>query len=320
MHTLYNEDCLIGALKIPDGSVKLGIYDPPFGINESSFDKHYKRDAAHVIEGYQEAPQDQDYGEWTLKWMMEAQRILANDGSMFVIMGHTNLRHVLNAAAKLKLIEVNHLIWKFNFGVNTTKKFVTSHYHVLYYSKTKHRVFNTYCRFGAQERDEENSSALYRDLEDVFYIHKEYSPGEEKNENKLPTELIKKLILYTTNEGDLVCDFFMGNFTTAYAALGLNRQVIGFEINKNSYDHHLDKIGKYEVGCLKDTKPVINVRPENQGKSITEEEEQKIYADYTDWLKSDMLIKDIKAKLQEKYGRGPFSITNIIGKKRKQPQ
>lgn len=312
MYTLYNEDCLIGAPKIPDRSVKLGIYDPPFGINESSFDKHYKRDAAHVIEGYQEAPQDQDYGEWTLKWMTEAQRILSNDGSMFVIMGHTNLRHVLNAAVKLNLIEVNHIIWKFNFGVNTTKKFVTSHYHVLYYSKTKDRLFNTYCRFGSQERDEENSSALYRDLEDVFYIHKEYSPGEEKNENKLPTELIKKLILYTTNENDMVCDFFMGNFTTAYAALGLNRRVVGFEINKYSYDYHLEKIGKFAVGSLKDTKPVINIRPENQGKPITEEERLRIYTDYRELLNSSMKKKDISEALQKKYGRGPFAIKNIL--------
>ena len=41
---IYNEDCIIGARNhIKDESVDLGIYDPPFGINEASFDKHYKR-------------------------------------------------------------------------------------------------------------------------------------------------------------------------------------------------------------------------------------------------------------------------------------
>lgn len=238
---IYNGDCLDPDRRIKDASVDLGIYDPPFGLGEVAFGKHYKRDSDQVVPGYQEAPKD--YGAWTRLWMGEAQRVLKPDGSMYVISGHTNLRHILNAAAELGLREINHCIWKYNFGVNTTKKYVTSHYHVLYYAKGAKTTFNTHCRHGSQELEKDGKGkTLYRDLEDVFVIQKDYSPGKKKNMNKLPEELIRKLVLYSSNKNDLVCDFFMGNFTTAYVALKLGRRVCGYEANKNSYDYHKDNV------------------------------------------------------------------------------
>src|ERR1035437_1311079 len=185
---IYNSDCIDPDKRIADESVMLGIYDPPFGIGESGFNKHYKRDSSNVIKGYQEAPED--YRRWTLEWMTEAKRVLHPNGSMYVITGHTNLIHILNAADGLGLVLINHIIWKYNFGVNTKKKFVTSHYHILYYSKDKKArpTFNTYCRFGSQERlnPPEKGSKLFRDLEDVFVINKDYAPSTKKNQNKLP--------------------------------------------------------------------------------------------------------------------------------------
>jgi site-specific DNA-methyltransferase (adenine-specific) len=61
--------------------------------------------------------------------------------------------------------------------------------------------------------------------------------------NKLPDDLIRKLILYSSDEDDVVGDFFMGNFTTAYIAIELDRKVVGFEINTESYDYHISKLG-----------------------------------------------------------------------------
>ena len=109
---IYNEDCLSG--KIKENTVDLMICDPPFGIQEKSFDKHYKRNSSNVLEGYIEAPKD--YDQWTLRWMTEAKRVLKENGSFYVIIGHSNLRSVLNAAHELNLNEINHIIWKFNFA------------------------------------------------------------------------------------------------------------------------------------------------------------------------------------------------------------
>lgn len=205
---IYSSDCIGSERLIDDNSIDLLICDPPFGIKESKFNKYYSRNNRNVLPGYVEAPDD--YAEFTRQWMSVGVNKLKKDGSMIVIIGHTNLRHVLNVAAYLKLHEVNHIIWKYNFGNNTTRKFVTSHYHVLYYTKNKSskRTFNTNCRFGNHEKGEKGESILYSDLEDVFHIKKEYHRGQIKNQNKLPDALLEKLILYCSNPVDVVGDFF----------------------------------------------------------------------------------------------------------------
>ena len=317
MLRIYNEDCIAGAQEhFKENAIcDLMIFDPPFGINESSFGKHYKRRDEFVLGGYVEAPED--YENFSEAWLTQAKRLLKPNGAMYIISGWSKLRELLNAINKVDLHIINHIIWKFNFGVNTTTKYVTSHYHILYLchnAKAKPK-FNTYCQFGAQEKDDNNRSLNYQDLEDVFQINKEYQPGQKKNKNKLPDALIEKLILYSSDEGDIVCDFFLGNFTTAYVARRLGREPIGFEINKESYDLHINQVEALEPGCgLRDLKHVVNYKPENQGKPITEEDKKAIFNDYQAMLKEGKKKKDIKKILCDKYKRGPFAIKNIIDK------
>jgi len=313
---IFNSDCIDSEKRIRDNSVDLMICDPPFGLGESKFDKHYNRDSSNVIAGYQEAPDN--YDEWTYAWMSEAKRVLRYNGSMYVVIGHTNLRAILNAANSLDLHLINHIIWKYNFGVNTKKKYVTSHYHVLYLSSSKKAklTFNVNCRFGFQEKDEKGGSLLYQDLEDVWIINKEYSPKQKKNQNKLPEELIKKIILYSSNGGDTICDFFMGNFTTAYCSLSLGRNVCGYEINKEAYDLHMPELLKVAYGSgLKDLRKVENIVPLNQGKKVSLKEAEDICKDFSILSSKGMKKKDINLFLQEKYKRGRFSIHNILSKK-----
>jgi site-specific DNA-methyltransferase (adenine-specific) len=154
---------------------------------------------------------------------------------LYIISGWSNLRDILNVANDLDFHLVNHIIWKYRFGVYTKKKYVTSHYHILYYAINKKRTFNTTARF-------ENTKDVYHDLEDVWDITREYSVNKIKNGNKLPDALITKLIQYSSNVGDTVIDFFQGNFTTAYNAINLHRKAYGLELNKQAYDFHMEKL------------------------------------------------------------------------------
>jgi len=239
-HQIYNEDCITGCPKhFQDDSVDLIVCDPPFGIHESAMDKHYNREDSNVLDGYVEAPKD--YYKFSLDWISQAQRTLKNNGSFYIISGWTNLIDILNACKELNLVLINHIIWKYNFGVYTSKKFVSSHYHILYLKKNAKSkpTFNTYCRFTDKQKDKNGGSYLYQDMEDVWIINKEYHKGQIKNQNKLPEKLLEKIILYSSNPQDIVCDFFLGNFTTAIVAKRLQRIPAGFEINKNAFDHNM---------------------------------------------------------------------------------
>jgi len=311
---LFNEDCISGSKKhIEDNSVDLIISDPPYGIDGNKLDKHYNRDESFVVNGYVEVPAS-EYKEFSLKWIKEASRILRPGGSIYVVSGYTNLHHVLNALHSTELKEINHIIWKYNFGVHTTKKYISSHYHILFWQKPKGiPTFNTYCRYGDSERGEDSSSLNYKDREDVFIINREYKPGEIKNKNELPYSLLEKLILYSSNPGDTVCDMFLGGFSTAIVSKGLNRIPIGFEISKSAFMSGLSKFNSVEKGYLMNEvrKPEKN-KNINGGKSWTEEERSILREVYL--ACSEMSKKDIIHSISEKLGRGRWGVERELVK------
>ncbi len=224
-------DCVEGARKyLRDDSIDLIVTDPPFGIGGDTLHNHYNRNEKYVLDGYVEVPKE-EYYEFTVNWVKEAERVLRPGGSIYIVSGYTNLIHILNALAQTKIKEVNHIIWKYNFGVYPKNKYVSSHYHILYYVKPGAKpTFNTFCRYDKSERYiGTNGSPNYRDREDVWVINREFKPGKVKNKNELPSQLLSKIIQYSSNKGDLVCDFFLGSFSTAKVAKELKRQVCGFE-------------------------------------------------------------------------------------------
>ncbi len=310
----FNTDCITGAPKhIPDNTIDLIITDPPYGINGDSLHKHYNRDEKFVIDGYVEVP-GQNYNQFSLAWIKQAERVLKPGGSIYIVSGYTNLIHILNALHRTSLKEINHIIWKYNFGVYTRNKYVSSHYHILYYVKPgKKPTFNTFCRYSDSERDAAGHSLNYQDREDVWIINREYKPGQTKNKNELPIKLLSKMILYSSNEGDLVCDFFLGSFSTAKVAIGLNRAACGFELNKNAFEHNLKETLQLNPGwLLPSLKQPRQLRLFNQGKPWKTGEKNTLIAEYQILKSAGKTKKAAINELTQKYGRGYFSILNIL--------
>ncbi len=309
----YNIDCIEGAKKyLKDNSVDLIITDPPYGIDGDKLHKHYNRDESNVIEGYVEIPKE-EYPHFTQKWIKEAERVLKPGGSIYIVSGYTNLIHILNALHQTSLKELNHIIWKYNFGVYTKNKFISSHYHILYYTKPgKKHTFNTNAFYADFEKDNQGRSLNYQDREDVWIINREYKPGEIKNKNELPKQLLMKMILYSSHPEDLVCDFFLGSFSTAKVAIALGRNTCGFEINPNAFNYQIKEIQKIKKGeWLNDLRAVPSNKFKQQGQSISLEEKNKIQLEYLE-LKKSLSKKEAIEKLCEKYQRGYWSILNII--------
>ena len=311
----YNCDCVQGAKNyLSDNSIDLLICDPPYGINANELDKHYKRNEDNVIDGYIEVP-TKEYANFSRNWIKEAERVLKPGGSIYIISGYTNLRHVLNALAETKLKEVNHIIWKYNFGVYTKQKYVSSHYHILYYTKPGgKRTFNTYAFFNDNEKTLNGGSQNYLDREDVWIINKEYKPNQVKNKNELPEALLKKIILYSSNPDDMICDFFLGGFSTARVATKLGRQSCGFELNKSSFDHYLYELRKISYGCeMPQVKESTGV-PLNRGKKITDDERKSIIESYNKKIRLGVTKKQAVNSVAEEFSRGYWSIIRIIEK------
>jgi site-specific DNA-methyltransferase (adenine-specific) len=310
----FNEDCINGCRRhIPDGVVDLIITDPPYGIEGDQLHRHYNRKEEFVVGNYVEVPAH-EYEQFSRQWIGEAERILRPGGSIYVVSGYTNLVHVLNALHATRLSEVNHIIWKYNFGVHTTRKYVSSHYHVLYYTKPgKSATFNTYCRFGAGEHTDDERSINYRDREDVWIINREYKPGQVKNKNELPTSLLMKMVQYSSHEGDVVFDMFLGGFSTARIAFGMNRKVGGFELNRAAFAHGIKAMSEVKRGqFLRDLRTPESGVPPRQGLPWDQEEKGRVVARYRTLTASGLTKKKAMEILTVEFGRGHWSLEKMF--------
>ena len=206
-------DCVEGMKELPQESIDCVVADPPFGLSFTGREAIYNRDHRFVTRGYREI--SKDYEEFSEKWIVELPRIMKKSATAWIFSGWTNLYDILAALKKSRLEIINHVIWRYQFGVYTERKFVTSHYHLLFLAKTKEYFFNKIMHYP----------------QDVWEINRTYRKGEVKNATKLPDELIRRCIDFTTKPGDLVLDPFMGNGTTARVARANFRHYLGFELN-----------------------------------------------------------------------------------------
>lgn len=244
INKIYNMNCIEGMKLIKNNKIDLIVTDPPFAIDFKATKQNYNRTASRVIQGYNEIKAE-DYYDFTYDWMKECFRILKESGSMYVFSGWNNLKDILTALDDVGFITINHIIWKYQFGVVTAKKFVTSHYHCLYACKNeKKRKFYSYTRFTKNSKTEEGRSLHYKDKEDVWEIKREYWTGDQKTPTKLPLDLIKKILEYSSTQSDIVLDPFLGSGQVAVVSKMLGRKFLGFEIVKDYYKFAKKRLDK----------------------------------------------------------------------------
>ncbi len=205
----------------------------------------------------------------------EMYRILKPTGSIYLQMD-TRINHWM----RIMLDEIfgyenfrNEISWCYNSQGKTTKQWNKKHDVILYYTKTDNFPFNsdivkdsitdlTYKRFkseidkkgyytcfknGKEYKYYLENGSLPKDwFEDITYISRDNKELNGYNTQK-PMELIKRFILASTNEGDLVADFYMGSGTTAEVALELGRKFIGCDINPRAIEITKERIKKYQI-------------------------------------------------------------------------
>jgi site-specific DNA-methyltransferase (adenine-specific) len=237
-------NCIEGMQFMPQNKIDLIVTDPPFAIDFKATKQNYNRTASRVMQGYNEIRQ-KDYHDFSIRWMSQAFRILKESGSMYVFSGWNNLKDILNALDDVGFVTVNHIIWKYQFGVVTKTKYVTSHYHCIYVCKNeKKRCFYPFTRFAKNAKTDEGRSLHYKDKEDVWDIKREYWTGDKKTPTKLPAEILRKILDYSSKKGDVVFDPFLGSGQVAMISKQMGRNYVGFEIVKKYHDFAKKRLEK----------------------------------------------------------------------------
>src|SRR3989304_10248395 len=231
LNNIIQGDCLDLLKEIPDNSIDVTFADPPFNLK-----KKYN--------GYKDSLEFQDYLNCGNEWIAEMVRVTKPTGSIFI---HNIPKWLTYYAAFLnELADFKHWIsWDAPSGP-MGKTLQPSHYGILYYAKdAKENKFNEIryphkrCRkcsyllkdYGGKKAGLHPFGPLVSDVwSDIHRIkHNKY---RDEHPCQLPIHLLERIILMSTDEGDMLLDPFNGTGTTALAAKRLGRQYIGFDLDE----------------------------------------------------------------------------------------
>ena len=255
---VYFGDNLAILKTIPDETVDLIYIDPPFNTGHAQSRKTLKTvsDQKGDRIGFQgRSYKTTQLGERTYKdqyddfigflepRMLEAYRILKPDGSLYF---HIDYREVHYCKILLDQIFgrsafLNEIIWAYDYGARTKKKWPTKHDNILWYAKNPQSYcFNTdtidripYMAPGLVGKDK---AALGKLPTDTWWHTIVPTNGKEKTgyPTQKPLGILRRIILASSNENDLVMDFFAGSGTTGAACLELKRRFILIDNNPQS--------------------------------------------------------------------------------------
>lgn len=230
-------DCIKELKLIDSNSVDLIIADPPYNVG-----KDYGNDS--------DSQDFDDYMAFTKQWLMECHRVLKNDGTIYVFIGFRYISYLFKIMEEdLKMNFVNWISWHYTQGVGKTKGFSPRHDDILMFSKTDKYKFNLDAIRVPQKyyRKVNNMrGANPGDVWEVSHIHY-CQKGRQPHPTQKPEALIERMVLASSNEGDLVVDPFSGSGTTMRVCQQLERNGLGIELNEEYIEQTKERLNsKFE--------------------------------------------------------------------------
>lgn len=210
----------------PAGSVDLIVADPPYNIGKTEWDR-FRSKAAYL--------------DWSRRWIAAAHRALTPTGSLYV-MGFSEVLAEVQVAVASEWASVRWLIWFYRNKANLKDDWGRSHESLLLLRKGKRFTFNTdpvripynahTTRYPERTQAETSQYGGGRSGErwrphplgarprDVLEIPVLANGTAEKTAHptQKPVQLIRRLVLASSNAGQLVVDPFAGSGTTALVA------------------------------------------------------------------------------------------------------
>lgn len=218
--------------------------DPPYFLSNGGITCHAGKMVSVNKGKWDKSKGVKETHEFNLEWLKACQRILKPNGTIWVS-GTTHIIYSIGfAMQELGYKILNDIVWyKRNAPPNLSCRYFTHSSEIVLWAakskKSKHcfnyalmKQFNN----GKQMRNlwQFTEKEEARTVDNIWEISS--PPKVEKKFGKHPTqkpiELLKRIILASTQEGDLVLDPFCGSSTTGVAATLLNRRYVGIDFEK----------------------------------------------------------------------------------------
>ncbi|MFQ3550227.1 MAG: site-specific DNA-methyltransferase, partial [Armatimonadota bacterium] len=225
---IYNGDCiLVLNNEIKPNSVNLIFADPPYNLsgNGLKWEGNTTGGDWYMVNADWDKMSPEDYLEFTQKWIYACHRVMKDNGSIYISCTYHNLAEIMMTLKNCGFKINNVIVWhKTNAMPNMTKRIFThSSEFVVWAVKGNKWVFN-YSELKAinPEKQKDGKEKQMRDVWSFPLVQgKERLKSEDGrtiHPTQKPEEMLKRIIIASSNEGDLVLDPFLGSGTTAVVA------------------------------------------------------------------------------------------------------
>ena len=229
---IIHGDALTELKKLPSTSVDLIFADPPYNIGKD-------------FDGLVESWDEETFLAWLFECIDECHRILTPQGSMYLMNSTENMPYIDLKCRQLFTIK-SRIVWSYDSSGVQAKNFFGSMYEpiLMMVKNSKNYTFNRddvlveaktgakralidYRKNPPQPYNQKKVPGNVWEFPRVRYLMDEY----ENHPTQKPQALLERIILASSNPGEIVLDPFAGSFTTGATAVALNRRFIGIEVN-----------------------------------------------------------------------------------------
>ncbi len=245
--TLYQANCLDILNSMAENSVDMVFADPPYLLSNGGFSVHAgQRVSVNKGDWDKSNGLKKDF-EFHLAWIEAARRVLKPDGSIWISGTYHSIYQCGFALQVSGFHVLNDVAWfKPNAAPNLSCRFFTASHETLIWARkdkfAKH-IFN----YDAMKNGTWPEDALKKP---GLQMRSVWSMGTPKpNEKKFgkhptqkPIDLMRRIVLASTNKGALIVDPFTGSSTTGLAAVASGRKYIGIDLESKYLDLSIKRL------------------------------------------------------------------------------
>ncbi|MDD3887387.1 MAG: site-specific DNA-methyltransferase [Patescibacteria group bacterium] len=248
---LYNANCLNILKNIKENSVDMIFADPPYFLSSGSFTCQNGKMVSVKKGNWDLSNGTKKNFLFHFNWIKTCKRVLKPGGSIWISGTYHSIFQCGFALQGAGFHILNDISWfKPNASPNLSCRFFTASHETLIWARKEKKAKHTFnydlMKNGDWPEDQIKKPGLQ--MRSVWSINtpKVVEKKFGKHPTQKPLDLLKRIVLASTNKGDLVLDPFTGSSTTGLAAYMFGRKFIGIDIEKQYLDLSIKRFKELE--------------------------------------------------------------------------